>query len=179
MAKCNRPNVISLWQALKREQLAALVGAADPTNPALVLIAAFCAKNLQNGNRAAQEYLLDWSELTEHKDEKDKTIGFSTEVALTKVDRKQVGERKPLQCPSTCQGEVVLTADGAIDANALCAGHLLKYARTLIAKKLGVTPEDVPNVRTNHRIEIVRLERRHSGKSLHVRAQEEAKNSNS
>lgn len=36
----------------------AFVGAADPTNPALVLIAAFVAKNVQNGNRAAQEYLL-------------------------------------------------------------------------------------------------------------------------
>ena len=34
--------------------------------PALVLIVAFCAKNVQNGNRASQEYLLDWSELTEH-----------------------------------------------------------------------------------------------------------------
>ena len=66
-------------QALKREQLAALVGAADPTNPALLLIAAFCAKNLQNGNRAAQEYLLDWSELTEHTNRDGKTIGFSTE----------------------------------------------------------------------------------------------------
>ena len=53
-------------QALKREQLAALVGAADPKNPALVLIAAFCAKNAQNGYRAAQEYLLDWSEMDEH-----------------------------------------------------------------------------------------------------------------
>ena len=56
-------------QPLKPQQLAALVGAADPTNPALVLIVAFCAKNVQNGNRAAQEFLLDWSELTEHKDE--------------------------------------------------------------------------------------------------------------
>ena len=52
-------------QALKREQLAALVGAADPKNPVLVLIAAFVAKNVQNGNRAAQEYLLDWEELSE------------------------------------------------------------------------------------------------------------------
>ena len=95
-------------QALSREQLVALVGAADPTNPALVLIVAFVAKNLQNGNRAAQEYLLDWGELSEHTDASGRTVGFSTEVALTKVDRKQVGERKPLQCPSTCQGRVVI-----------------------------------------------------------------------
>ena len=75
-------------QALKREQLAALVGAADPKNPALVLIAAFCAKNAQNGYRAAQEYLLDWSEMDEHKDERGRAVGFSTEVALTKVCRR-------------------------------------------------------------------------------------------
>ena len=85
------------------------MGAADPKNPALVLIAAFCAKNAQNGNRAAQEYLLDWSELSEHKDEQGRTLGFATEVALTKVDRAQKGERKPLQCPSTCTGEVTFT----------------------------------------------------------------------
>ena len=90
------------------EQLMALVGAADPTNPALVLIVAYVAKNVQNGNRAAQEYLLDWGELSEHTDASGRTVGFSTEVALTKVDRKQVGERKPLQCPSTCQGRVVI-----------------------------------------------------------------------
>ena len=84
----------------------AMVGAADPTNPALVLIAAYIAKNVQNGNRAAQEYLLDWSELSKHLRDDGCTIGFSTEVALTKVDRKQVGERKPLQCPSVCTGEV-------------------------------------------------------------------------
>lgn len=124
------------WQALKREQLAALVGAADPKNPALVLIAAFCAKNAQNGNRAAQEWLLDWSELNEHKDEHGRTTGFSTEVALTKVDREQKGERKPLQCPSTCTGEAVLTPEGGFDPSSMCAGHLLKYARELLAERL-------------------------------------------
>ena len=41
--------------AQRHEQLAAVVGAADPKNPALTLIAGFCAKNVQNGNRAAQE----------------------------------------------------------------------------------------------------------------------------
>ena len=71
------------WQALKREQLAALVGAADPKNPALVLIAAFCAKNAQNGNRAAQEWLLDWSELNEHKNEHGRgCVRVSTRTAL-------------------------------------------------------------------------------------------------
>ena len=52
----------------------ALVGAADPTNPALVLIVAFVAKNVQNGNRAAQEYLLDWGELSEHTDASERTV---------------------------------------------------------------------------------------------------------
>ena len=47
------------------------------------------------------------------------------------------------QCPTGCKGEVVLTADGAFDASALCAGHLLKHARTLIAKKLGVKPDEL------------------------------------
>ena len=141
-----------LRQALKREQLAALVGAADPKNPALVLIAAFCAKNRQNGNRAAQEYLLDWSELNEHKvlnyvdkDESGRTVGFSTEVALTKVDRAQKGERKPLQCPSSCKGEVVFTEAGGFDPSFTCAGHLLKYARGLLAERLGVEHEEVEN----------------------------------
>ena len=135
-------------QALKREQLAALVGAADPKNPALTLIAAWCAKGRQNGNRAAQEYLLDWDELSEVTGEDGTTRGFVTEVGQTKVDqlvdREQRGKRKPLQCPTSCPGHAALTQDGgAFDTDRMCAGHLLKHARGLIAESVGVAPEDV------------------------------------
>ena len=130
-------------QALKREQLAALVGAADPKNPVLVLIAAFVAKNVQNGNRAAQEYLLDWEELSEVIGDNGISRGFVTEVGQTKVDRQQVGERKPLQCPRSCPGYAAMGEDGAFDPDRICAGHLLKHARRLLADSLGVKEDEV------------------------------------
>ena len=82
-----------MCQALKREQLAALVGAADPKNPALTLVAAFVAKNVQNGNRAAQEYLLDWGELTEVTGADGIVRGFVTEGIPKALIRKTYGLR--------------------------------------------------------------------------------------
>ena len=114
------------WQALCQKKLAALFGAVDSTNPVLLSVAAFIAKNVVNGNRAAQEWLLEWKEVTV-AERHGKTIGLTTAVGLTKVDRLQRGETKPLQCTSGCTGRLELTEDGAIDVGALCPVHLLLY----------------------------------------------------
>ena len=51
-------------EPLLPKQIAALVGAADPENEKLVLIAAYCVKNSVDGDRARQEMLLDNGDIT-------------------------------------------------------------------------------------------------------------------
>ena len=49
---------VCVVQALTTVQLAAMVGAADPTNPIVVTVAAYVVKNSVDGHRAVQEFLL-------------------------------------------------------------------------------------------------------------------------
>ena len=112
------------------------------SNPVLLSVAAFIAKNAVNGNRAAQEWLLEWSEV-QVAERDGKTIGVTTAVGLTKVDRLQRGETKPLQCSSGCTGKLELTEDGSIDVAALCPAHLLLALREVWADRLQVAVKDV------------------------------------
>ena len=105
-------------------------------------VAAFIAKNVVNGNRAAQEWLLEWKEV-EVAERNGKVIGLTTAVGLTKVDRMQKGETKPLQCTANCTGKLVLNEDGSLDVAAVCPVHLLLAVRAMWAKKLQVPEEAV------------------------------------
>ena len=78
-----RMSVLTLLQALDKEKLAALLGAADVSNPAVLSVAAFIAKNVVQGNRAAQEWLLDWSDV-EVAVREGRVVGLTTEVGQTK-----------------------------------------------------------------------------------------------
>ena len=124
-------------------QLGAMVNAADVNNPSLVLTAAYVAKNGVHGHRAKQEGLLDRKNIHLEYDTAGKVIGSSSDIGLTKVDRLQVGERKPLQCTDDCTGELMFDEEGRIDANLLCPHHLLMFALGLVAEKLGVGPESL------------------------------------
>ena len=129
-------------QALSKSQLGSMIGAADPNNPIMVGIAAYVAKNVVDGNRAAQEWLLDWEEV-ELVERSDKVVGMQTHIGLTKKDRKQKGAVKNTPCPSDCTGEIVYDKDGCFDAAAMCPVHLLQYLRVLWADQLQVEPKDV------------------------------------
>ena len=137
-----RMSVLTLLQALDKEKLAALLGAADVSNPAVLSVAAFIAKNVVQGNRAAQEWLLDWSDV-EVAVREGRVVGLTTEVGQTKVDRLQRGETKPLQCSSTCTGKLEVTVDGFIDACQVCPAHLLLASKAAWAEKLHVCVADV------------------------------------
>ena len=129
-------------QALSKSQLGSMIGAADPNNPIMVGIAAYVAKNVVDGNRAAQEWLLDWEEV-ELVERSDKVVGMQTHIGLTKKDRKQKGAVKNTPCPSDCTGEIVYDKDGCFDAAAMRPVHLLQYLRVLWADQLQVEPKDV------------------------------------
>ena len=75
------------WQALTVEQIAALLGAANPSSPTSLSVAAFIAKNVVNGNRAAQEWLLQWNEVA-RAERGGVMVGVTTSVGLTKTDRR-------------------------------------------------------------------------------------------
>ena len=107
-------------QELTPKQLGAMVNAADPKNPAVVMVAAYAVKNKVHGNRARQEALLDYKDVRKQYDRDGKMLGVSTEVGLTKTDRLQVGETKPLACTTDCPGKVVFDERGRFDASAAC-----------------------------------------------------------
>ena len=130
------------WQALTVEQIAALLGAANPSSPTSLSVAAFIAKNVVNGNRAAQEWLLQWNEVA-RAERGGVMVGVTTSVGLTKTDRLQMGKTKPLQCCSECTGKVELNADGSLNVCKLCPAHLLWASREKWAEELDVSVEDV------------------------------------
>ena len=130
------------WQALTVEQIAALLGAANPSSPTSLSVAAFIAKNVVNGNRAAQEWLLQWNEVA-RAERGGVMVGVTTSVGLTKTDRLQMGKTKPLQCCSECTGKVELNADGSLNVCKLCPAHLLEASREKWAEELDVSVEDV------------------------------------
>ena len=124
------------------EQIAALLGAANPSSPTSLSVAAFIAKNVVNGNRAAQEWLLQWNEVA-RAERGGVMVGVTTSVGLTKTDRLQMGKTKPLQCCSECTGKVELNADGSLNVCKLCPAHLLEASREKWAEELDVSVKDV------------------------------------
>ena len=127
-------------QALQPKQLAAMAGAADASNPALLTVASYALKNCVHGNRGETEVMLDWSEVSKHVNGDGRVDGVVTDVGQTKVDRLQIGERKPLQCRSDCTGEIALSADGTIDGDKACPAHVLLEAKRQWERKLGLKP---------------------------------------
>jgi hypothetical protein len=128
-------------QALKPKQVAAMVGAADAENPVLLTVAAYAAKNGVHGNRWETENLLDWSEVQVHRSEQGGAVdGLITEIGSTKVDRTQVGEKKPLLCRTGCSGAVALMPDGTLDGSKVCPVHLMLKAKEVWEKKLKLPP---------------------------------------
>ena len=134
--------LLCVWQPLDRKKLAAMLGVVDVNDASLMMIAAFAVKNVVNGNRARQEWLLDWDDVKEHL-HNGITLGVTTAVGLTKTDRLQRGETKPLQCVTGCTGKLECTAKGTIDAERVCPAHLLLYAKELWAQILNVAVENV------------------------------------
>ena len=52
--------------------------------------------------------------MSKHFSKEGHVDGLIMEVGQTKVDRQQVGERKPLQCRSGCDGKVTVNEDGTL-----------------------------------------------------------------
>ena len=122
---------------LDQKQLAALVGAADARNPALVMVAAYVANTVVESDRARTQTLLEWHQVSAIKDEaSNKTVGHRKVIHLDKRDRLQKGKVKDTPCPSTCKGYVIVDEHGRIDATEVCPTHLLFYAKSLWADLL-------------------------------------------
>jgi len=129
-------------KALNRNQLAAMIGAADAASPALVIIAAYVATGVVESDRAKTQVLTEWEQVAEIV-ENGKIVGYSKQIPMDKGDRLQRGKVKDTPCASTCQGYVVVDDEGFIDASAVCPTHLLLYAKKLWAKSLGVQVSDI------------------------------------
>ena len=125
-------------QALTRKQLAAMVGAADPESPSLLTVANMALKNSVHGHRFETEAMLDFKEITLHRNASGWVDGYMQAVGQTKVDRLQVGETKAMQCTSNCTGKLQFTEEGAIDGDNACPVHLHCYVKELWEKKLGL-----------------------------------------
>ena len=82
-------------QALTSAQIGAMIGSADPKNPALVGVAGYIAKNVVDGNRASQELLLWWEEVEDVIDDSGKLVGNETHIGL--VQALQI-ELSPCAC---------------------------------------------------------------------------------
>ena len=70
-----------MYQALDGKQLAAMLGAVPVDDDQLLLVAAYMAKNTVEGNRAAQEFLLNNGDVRVEADKNDKVVAISTEVS--------------------------------------------------------------------------------------------------
>ena len=119
-----------------------MLGAVDAQSPALLTLGAFIAKNVVHGNRAGQEWLLDWKDIKVRVRD-GRVVGLTTDVGLTKVDRLQRGETKPLQCLSGCEGMLQLNDDGELDLASACPVHLLLAAKEKWAEALNVEVDDM------------------------------------
>ena len=78
-----------------------MVGAADASNPAMVMIAAYVATTVVESDRARTQTLLEWHQVAAIKDESSgKTVGHRKVIHLDKCDRLQKGKVKDTPCPA-------------------------------------------------------------------------------
>ena len=120
------------------KQLAAMVGAADPESPSLLMIANYAVKGCSHGTHFETDSMADYKEISLHRNAAGRIDGYQQAVGQTKVDRLQVGETKAMQCTSDCTGELQFTKDGKIDGALACPVHLHMYVKAQWEKKLGL-----------------------------------------
>ena len=110
-----------------------MAGAADPKNPALLGIAAYALKNGVNGNRAETEVLLDWHEVSEHKNADGRVDGVVTEVGQTKVrlarSRARAAGEHAWACSEAAVGAGATAAAAAAAAGRRERDHSEEYSR--------------------------------------------------
>ena len=109
-----------------------------------VLTAAYMTKNVVHGTRAHDEFLLDWSDVTECAEGEGGEGGVSgvRGVAIapqgSKNNKAQRDRVKPLWCLRGCTGAVQRTEDGKLKVGCVCPAHLLLHAKALQAARVGV-----------------------------------------
>ena len=108
--------LVQVPQALEPRQLAAMLGAADATNPAMVLIATYVGTGVVESDRAKTHMLTEWSQVSEVV-AMGKVVGHRKQIPMDKGDRLQKGKVKDTPCASTCKGYVIVDDDGYIDAS--------------------------------------------------------------
>ena len=80
-------------QALVPKQLAAMLGAVSLEDDQMLLVAAYMAKNIVEGNRSAQEFRLNNGDVRVEMDADGKVVAISTEVRCIVVWYVERGER--------------------------------------------------------------------------------------
>ena len=64
--------------------------------------------------------------------------GAKIHRVVTKKDRVQRGDVKPLHCCTGCTGRIELLPDGSLDVGKACPVHLMLYSKEQQAARMGV-----------------------------------------
>ena len=143
-----------LPRALSKEELRALISSARVTPESAGSLARaieevtallYATKNSVHGTRAHDEHLLNFGDVVPVAAAGDGCkSGCSFQHVASKGNKKQVTDKKLLQCTSVCPGSLVILEDGTPDPGKFCAAHLVEHLRGLVAEFLGVAPADLP-----------------------------------
>tara|TARA_B110001452_G_scaffold267342_1_gene276849 strand:- start:1957 stop:4386 length:2430 start_codon:yes stop_codon:yes gene_type:complete len=123
--------------------LEAVVDVMDLDNTEEVLITAYEAKNLVRGSRAADEWLLDLTDVEFQEAAPGRRSGATFKPVVSKNNREGTDRPYGVPCPSTCTGDVQRGEDGRWVRGCTCPVHLLKHARVLQARDAGVAVEEL------------------------------------
>jgi hypothetical protein len=110
----------------------------DPDNTEEVLTTLYMAKNIVMGTRAADEFLLDWSDVSFEEASATQHGGATIRPVLSKNNRE--GQDRPRGLHGrTGGGAVKRGADGKwVLPEKLCPVRLAEHARVLLARDAGV-----------------------------------------
>ena len=138
---------------MEREFVRACYDNMDPRDTEEVMTTFYLAKNVVKGDRAADEYLLDWSDIKWSQATASHTAGIAYAPCVSKNDREGHDKPKGLPCVTHC--DWTRNADGMWQHGVLCPAHLGLLGKQLQARDAGVAVEDLkgPVFGTYRRIE--------------------------
>ena len=106
-------------------------------------------KNVVRNDRAHCEYLLDYNEVNFVNADvvSSSSSGVIFQHVSAKTNKNQETKKKGLSCSSCCPGKLALLDNGMIDWSQFCAAHLVEHLRGLVLEYLGVSREDLSEMR--------------------------------
>ena len=127
---------------LKPATLKATQGEVDLDDADEVGMVLYASNNTIKGDRAADEYNCDWSDVGFHEKTTERASAATYRKQATKNNKKQVDvPPKVIHCTLACKGKVERTEDGKLELKTFCPMHLAMHLRTLQARDAGIEVE--------------------------------------